>query len=256
MLLGTLAGDLYSAAQETRAQTAGCSDALTYLGEAAVLSVGTLFQAALLPGIMLAALYGIYAFGARNGLIEHSYAAGSPDAGYYIGQCYPCNALIDDVVAEYNGLGYSGTNSGGELYIINSTWAHNRAGIVPNSGSYEGCAPERETTIVGNIVHSNSNGETPAIGAAKDAQGNGIITPGGLDNLIERNLVYDHDIAGIALVPFPEEEPINGIPDPPDDGFEELGCEECGGRQYVMWMDRLNQWHKQRCDCQREEEDG
>ncbi|MCB2137569.1 MAG: TRAP transporter large permease subunit, partial [Rhodobacteraceae bacterium] len=63
VLLGTLAGDLYAAGQEIRASAAGCSDALTYLGEAAVLSVGTLFQAALLPGIMLAALYGIYAFG-------------------------------------------------------------------------------------------------------------------------------------------------------------------------------------------------
>ncbi|WP_294622988.1 TRAP transporter large permease subunit [uncultured Roseovarius sp.] len=63
VLLGTLAGDLYSAAQETRAQEAGCSDALTYLGEPAVVSVGTLFQAALLPGIMLALLYALYAFG-------------------------------------------------------------------------------------------------------------------------------------------------------------------------------------------------
>ncbi|MGB0439675.1 MAG: TRAP transporter large permease subunit, partial [Paracoccaceae bacterium] len=63
VLLGTLAGDLYSAAQEERAQLAGCSDALTYLGEPAVVSVGTLFQAALLPGIMLAGLYAAYAFG-------------------------------------------------------------------------------------------------------------------------------------------------------------------------------------------------
>ncbi|MRU16883.1 TRAP transporter large permease subunit [Roseovarius sp. A21] len=63
VLLGTLAGDLYSAAQETRAQEAGCTDALTYLGEPAVVSVGTLFQAALLPGIMLALLYALYAFG-------------------------------------------------------------------------------------------------------------------------------------------------------------------------------------------------
>ena len=63
VLLGTLAGDLYSAAQEERASLAGCSDALTYLGEPAVVSVGTLFQAALLPGIMLAFLYGAYAFG-------------------------------------------------------------------------------------------------------------------------------------------------------------------------------------------------
>ncbi|MCG7623476.1 TRAP transporter large permease [Epibacterium sp. Ofav1-8] len=63
VLLGTLAGDLYSTAQENRAQEAGCTDALTYLGEPAVVSVGTLFQAALLPGIMLALLYALYAFG-------------------------------------------------------------------------------------------------------------------------------------------------------------------------------------------------
>ncbi|MEM6482895.1 MAG: TRAP transporter large permease subunit, partial [Pseudomonadota bacterium] len=63
VLLGTLAGDLYSVAQENRAQAVGCSDALTYLGEPAVVSVGTLFQAALLPGILLALLYALYAFG-------------------------------------------------------------------------------------------------------------------------------------------------------------------------------------------------
>ncbi|EEB83261.1 TRAP transporter large permease [Roseobacter sp. GAI101] len=63
VLLGTLAGDLYSAAQEARATSLGCTDALTYLGEPAVVSVGTLFQAALLPGIMLALLYALYAFG-------------------------------------------------------------------------------------------------------------------------------------------------------------------------------------------------
>jgi len=63
VLLGTLAGDLYATGQETRAQLADCSDALTLLGRPAVLSVGTLFQAALLPGILLAGLYAAYAFG-------------------------------------------------------------------------------------------------------------------------------------------------------------------------------------------------
>ena len=63
VLLGTLAGDIYSTAQEARAQAVGCGDALTYLGQVAVVSVGTLFQAALLPGIFLALLYGLYAFG-------------------------------------------------------------------------------------------------------------------------------------------------------------------------------------------------
>ncbi|MDO9638817.1 MAG: TRAP transporter large permease subunit [Pseudotabrizicola sp.] len=63
VLLGTMAGDLYASGQEVRAQAAGCSDALTYLGRAAVVSVGTLFQAAILPGLMLAFLYAAYAFG-------------------------------------------------------------------------------------------------------------------------------------------------------------------------------------------------
>ncbi len=63
VLLGTLAGDLYATGQETRAKLAGCTDALTLLGKPAVLSVGTLFQAALLPGILLAGLYAAYAFG-------------------------------------------------------------------------------------------------------------------------------------------------------------------------------------------------
>ena len=63
IILGTLAGDLYSTAQEERARAAGCNDALTFLGEPAVISVGTLFQAALLPGVMLALLYALYAFG-------------------------------------------------------------------------------------------------------------------------------------------------------------------------------------------------
>lgn len=157
--------------------------------------------------------YGIYAFGARDGILEHSYGAGSPDAGVYIGQCYPCNAIVDDFIAEYNGLGYSGTNSGGDLYVINSTFRFNRAGVVPNSGSYEGCAPERETTVVGNLIYSNNQNEGPAISSAILAQGVGFVAPGGLANLVERNRIWDHDIAGIGVAPFPEENPINAIPE-------------------------------------------
>ena len=52
--------------------------------------------------------------------------------------------MIDNVISEYNGLGYSGTNSGGDLYIVNSTFRNNRAGIVPNSGAYELCYPQPE----------------------------------------------------------------------------------------------------------------
>jgi hypothetical protein len=167
--------------------------------------------------------YGVYAFDSTKGLIEHAYASGSPDAGFYIGQCYPCDAVIDDVISEYNGLGYSGTNSGGNLTIVNSTFRFNRAGIVPNSGSYELCYPGRSTTIVGNVVHSNNQPDTPAIDVALLAMGNGILPAGGVGNVIERNLVYDHDRTGIGLVPFPEED-ANDVPPPPED--DEVPCSE------------------------------
>lgn len=164
--------------------------------------------------------YGVYVIDSQNGLIERSYASGSPDAGLYIGQCYPCHMVVDDFTSEYNGLGYSGTNSGGDLYLTNSVFRYNRVGIVPNSGSYELCYPERETTIVGNTVYSNNNPETPAIDVALLAMGNGILTAGGVGNVIERNLVYDHDLGGIVLTVFPEEEPSDVIPE------ESVPCDE------------------------------
>ncbi len=156
--------------------------------------------------------YGIYAFDSTKGQFDHDFASGSPDAGFYIGECHPCDAVISDSVSEHNGLGYSGTNSGGNLLIVNSTFRFNRAGLVPNSGSYELCYPERDTTIVGNTVYSNNQGDTPAIDVALLAMGNGILVAGGRDNTIERNLVYDHERTGIGLVPFPETDAVDNIP--------------------------------------------
>jgi hypothetical protein len=151
--------------------------------------------------------YGIYAFKSVNGLWEDSYASGSPDAGFYIGGCQPCNALIRNVTSEYNGLGYSGTNSGGNLIIANSTFRHNRAGIVPNTGSYEVCYPERGDIVVGNQVYDNNYDTGPAIDNARLAQNNGILIAGGWENQIIRNRVTNHKLTGIALVPFPETNP-------------------------------------------------
>src|SRR4029079_13572001 len=158
--------------------------------------------------------YGVYAFDSINGELDHVYAAGSPDAGVYIGECFHCNAVVDHVVSEHNGLGYSGTNSGGNLLIVNSTFRFNRAGIVPNSGSYELCYPNRETTIVGNLVYSNNQTDTPAIDVALLAQGNGILIAGGVRADIERNRVYDHNRTGVGLVPFLEEDPNDDLPTP------------------------------------------
>ena len=148
--------------------------------------------------------YGIYAFDSYHGQFDHSYGSGSPDAGFYIGECYKCDAVLSEVVSEYNGLGYSGTNSGGDLYIVNSEFRNNRAGIVPNSGSYELCYPSRGTTIAGNLVHDNNMTDGPGIDVSLLAQGNGILPAGAVRVEITRNRVWNHDRTGIGLVPFPE----------------------------------------------------
>jgi hypothetical protein len=158
--------------------------------------------------------YGIYAYDSTHGLLEHSYASGSPDAGFYIGQCFECDAVIDDVISEYNGLGYSGTTSGGNLYIINSRFNNNRAGINTNSATYELCYPQRQLTVVGNLVYSNNQPDTPAIDDAILAMGNGILVEGGIGNVIERNRVYDHPKTGIGIIPFAEFEPNDTEPSP------------------------------------------
>ena len=104
--------------------------------------------------------YGIYAFDSTYGQFDNDYGAGSPDAGFYIGQCFPCHALITDSLAEWNGIGYSGTNAGGDLLATRSVWRHNRVGIVPNSGTGEEGYPQHGMTIAGNTVYANNNAET------------------------------------------------------------------------------------------------
>jgi hypothetical protein len=160
--------------------------------------------------------YGIFAFDSVRGQFDHSYAQGSPDAGFYIGQCSPCDALIVDVEAEWNGLGYSGTNASVDLVIARSSFHDNRAGIVPNSGSYEEDAPEHANTIVGNHVYNNSNGRTAAIEIAQIITGNGILVAGGNENVVERNLVTGHDAIGIGNLPLPEQALTPDNPDAVD----------------------------------------
>lgn len=166
--------------------------------------------------------YGIYAFDSRNGLIEHSYASGSGDGGFYVGQCYPCDVLVTDVLAEHNGIGFSDANAGGNLIITGSTFRNNRLGIVAGSLTYELCYPQREATIVGNLVHSNNQEDTGALGPSLLAMYNGIVSTG-IGNVIERNRVFDHDRVGIGVLPFPEYDASDDIP--PEDEWD-LTCDE------------------------------
>ncbi|MGZ8755223.1 MAG: right-handed parallel beta-helix repeat-containing protein, partial [Acidimicrobiia bacterium] len=145
--------------------------------------------------------YGIYAFDSSDGIFEHSYASGSPDSGFYIGQCDPCQAVIDDVIAEWNGLGYSGTNASGELFIINSVWRYNTAGVVPNTLDSELLPPFHGVTIAGNLIHDNDNQDAPMKDAQWSGLGNGIILAGGNSSVVVHNRVVNHLVNGIAVTP-------------------------------------------------------
>jgi hypothetical protein len=147
-------------------------------------------------------VYGIYAFDSSDGLLEHSYTSGSPDAGFYIGQCDPCQATITDSISEWNGLGYSGTNASTDLHIVDSIFRHNVAGIAPNTLDGELLPPFHGVNIVGNLVHDNGNVDAPALAFEWAAQGNGILLAGGGDSYVSRNRVFNHPQSGIVVLPM------------------------------------------------------
>lgn len=148
--------------------------------------------------------YGVYAFESTDGIFDHVYGSGSPDAAVYVGGCDPCNALVTEAIGEYNGIGFSGTNANTNMVIMDSIWRHNRVGIVPNTLDSEPYPPQHGATVVGNLVYDNNNVHTPAIDAAILGQTSGILLAGGNTNLVEHNRVYDHELVGIGVVPIPD----------------------------------------------------
>ncbi len=143
--------------------------------------------------------YGVYSFDSGVGQFDHSYASGHPDSGFYIGQCDPCNALVTDVIARNNAIGFSGTNASGNLVVRDSEWADNMSGIVPNTLDGEALPPQRGQTIVNNWVHDNNNRGAPAKADEFAFFGSGIIVLGGRDNEIAYNRVENHANVGVAV---------------------------------------------------------
>lgn len=150
-------------------------------------------------------LYGIYAFDSRCGQLDHSYTSGNADSGFYIGECYPCDAVVTDIVAERNALGYSGTNAGGNLTLRDSIWRNNAMGIVPNSLDGESRPPQQGVIIRNNTVENNNNQTAPGVSIAGTYYGAGIVIAGGENNQVYGNAVTNHLLAGIAIAPLPDQ---------------------------------------------------
>jgi hypothetical protein len=149
--------------------------------------------------------YGVYAYdstssGETPAAFAHVYASWNADSGIYVGGCRDCHAVVVDSVAEKNAIGYSGTNAGGELYLIHNEWDHNASGIVPNTLTSEPDPPQEGVNIVGNYVHDNNDKDVPGAGITAIAPvGNGIEIAGGSNNIIRDNLIVNEKHTGVIL---------------------------------------------------------
>lgn len=180
--------------------------------------------------------YGIFTNNEEQGEWENIYASGFNDSGIYLGACPECKARINKAVMENNALGYSGSNSGGNLVIENSVFSHNTDGIAPNSENpgdgpppqNGACGPNRPygpvykrlpkfastaiarcTIFRNNVVDQNNNINAPDNPSTEAAPaGVGIELPGTYGDLVEGNLITNNPANGILAFeypnPFPE----------------------------------------------------
>jgi hypothetical protein len=142
-------------------------------------------------------LYGIYAFSAQDGVIEHSYASGGADSGIYVGQCKPCRVVVRDNVAELNAVGYEGTNAGGDMYVVGNRLVGNRVGLTTNSDHQEKLLPQRGAVVAGNLISDNQQTRTPE--QADGGWGIGVGVDGGSGNQFVRNRITGNTDAGFVI---------------------------------------------------------
>jgi hypothetical protein len=173
--------------------------------------------------------YGIFTNNETDGSWENVYASGFNDSGIYLGACQECRAKITGATIENNAVGYSGSNSGGQLVIENSIFRHNSDGIVPNSENPgDGPPPqdgechrkniekptptpyiksteiERCTVIANNLVTENSNLSVPANGSTSASPyGAGIELPGDYADLVEHNTITNNPTNGVLAFEYP-----------------------------------------------------
>jgi hypothetical protein len=199
------------------------------------------------------ASYGEFASNARGpGRLAHSYASNMNDAGVYIGACQQqCHSVVTASHFQFNALGYSGTNAGGDLVLRNSEWDHNASGIVTNSQNnddapspQDGACPNGGTGPTGtysctliqnNNVHDNNNNRTPL--TTPSPFGTGIVIAGGRNDTVLGNTVTHHGAWGILTVPYPDFGP------PPPIAHCEGGTPDALGPGSCLYNDWGNQIH-------------
>jgi nitrous oxidase accessory protein NosD len=142
-------------------------------------------------------LYGIYAFNAQHGVIRDSYASGSSDSGFYVGQCENCDILVTGNVAERNAVGFENANASDSVVIVGNRFSGNRVGMTLLSSYQEAFTPQRGNVVVGNLIADNVSTDSPSQAEGGFATGVGI--SGGQQNVFERNRITGNARAAVIL---------------------------------------------------------
>jgi len=170
--------------------------------------------------------YGIFVSNARGpGVITHSYASNMADTAFYIGACQQaCHTTLSGDVATNSFMGYSGTNSGGQLIITHSVFFGNHSGIVANSQNADPPPPQNGrcpnttrscTLIEHNVVVDNNNPDVPSFGkfpvhSVGPAIGAGIELAGSQYDTVRDNLIRNQGSWGVVTHDYPDP-----LPPPP-----------------------------------------
>lgn len=171
--------------------------------------------------------YGIYVGNATGpGTIADTYASNQGDSAYYIGACPDCNAVLTGAHAEGSALGFSGTNSGGNLIIENSVFDHNKSGLTANSQNNDdapspqsGACPGGGTGPLGNgsceiwrnnTITDNNNPNVPGNStnalAGASPVGTGIVLAGTRQITLYHNQITNNGAWGVLVADLPDQE--------------------------------------------------
>jgi hypothetical protein len=172
-----------------------------------------------------AAEYGIFSSNSAGpGSWNQLYANNFNDSGMYVGACQQeCDMTISNAWMENNALGFSGSNSGGQIIIEHSQFDHNEDGLdtntqiagdppAPQNGDCPngGTSPITRThscwVFIDNYVHDNNSASMPRAGsAAAGPTGTGMTVSGGRNDTVMGNRFVDNGAWGILFVPYPDD---------------------------------------------------
>lgn len=142
-------------------------------------------------------LYGVYAFNSHDGEIRDSYASGSADSGFYVGQCEHCGILVSGNVAERNAVGFENANASDSVVVVDNRFSGNRVGMTFLSSYQEAFTPQHGNVVAGNLVSNNTESDSPSQAEGGFATGIGI--SGGQGNTFTANRISGNPRAGVIL---------------------------------------------------------